>query len=114
MTVSPHVCSPLRLFRLIGAAAAAIVAGMAGFAHPCLGAAIIGTVREVSVEHEAAQDTDGIKAEYRRPALIPFPSENRFTLAKAALGKKLYFDPRLSAASSKSCASCHSPGFGWG
>lgn len=87
---------------------------MAGLAHPCLGAAIIGAVRQVSVEHQAAQDTDGMKAEYRRPALIPFPSENRFTLAKAALGKKLYFDPRLSAASSLSCASCHSPGFGWG
>jgi cytochrome c peroxidase len=49
-----------------------------------------------------------------RLALIPFPSENRFTPAKASLGKKLYFDPRLSAASSQSCASCHSPGFGWG
>jgi len=47
-------------------------------------------------------------------ALIPLPSEHRFTPAKASLGKKLYFDPRLSAASSQSCASCHSPGFGWG
>jgi EAL domain-containing protein (putative c-di-GMP-specific phosphodiesterase class I) len=97
---------------LIGATA--FVAGLAGFDHSCLGAAIVGPLRQVSVEPRAAQAIDGMKAEYRRPALIPFPAENRFTQAKAALGKKLYFDPRLSAASSLSCASCHSPGFGWG
>ena len=95
---------------LIGATA--FVAGLAGFDHSCLGAAIVGPLRQVSVEPRAAQAIDGMKAEYRRPALIPFPAENRFTQAKAALGKKLYFDPRLSAASSLSCASCHSPGFG--
>jgi cytochrome c peroxidase len=76
--------------------------------------AIIGTAHQVSVKQTTARGIEGIKAEYRRPALIPFPSANRFTRAKAALGKKLYFDPRLSAASSLSCASCHSPGFGWG
>jgi cytochrome c peroxidase len=94
--------------------AAAVVAGMVGFADPSPGAAIVGPMRQVSVEHRAAEGIDGMKAEYRRPALIPFPDENRFTPAKAALGKTLYFDPRLSAASSVSCASCHSPGFGWG
>ena len=52
---------------LIGAAATAVVAGMAGFAYPCLGAAIVGPMRQVSVEHKAAQGTDGIKAEYHRP-----------------------------------------------
>ncbi|WP_436083802.1 cytochrome c peroxidase [Pararhizobium sp. LjRoot235] len=31
---------------------------------------------------------------------------------KASLGKKL--DPRLSATSTQSCASCHSSGIGWG
>jgi cytochrome c peroxidase len=98
----------------IGAAAAAIIAGSVGFADLSLGAAIVGQTRQISVDHKAAQDIDAMKAEYRRPPLIPFPSENRFTLAKAVLGKKLYFDPRLSAASSLSCASCHSPGFGWG
>jgi hypothetical protein len=40
---------------------------MAGFAYPCLGAAIVGPMRQVSVEHKAAQGIDGIKAEYHRP-----------------------------------------------
>ena len=30
------------------------------------------------------------------------------------LGKRLYFDTRLSVTSAQSCASCHNPGFGWG
>ena len=33
--------------------------------------------------------------------------ENPVTKEKAALGKKLFFDPRLSKENSKSCASCH-------
>ena len=57
---------------------------------------------------------DAMKAQYRRPATIPFPKENPYTPEKAALGKKLYFDTRLSVTSAQSCASCHSPGFGWG
>ncbi len=99
---------------LIGIVIAAVVAGAAGFADPGLGSAIVGPTRQVPLEHKAARNIEAMKAEYRRPALIPFPSENRFTPAKAALGKKLYFDPRLSATSAQSCASCHSPGFGWG
>src|SRR5712691_6323505 len=55
-----------------------------------------------------------LKAEYRRPDSIPFPKDNPYTTAKAALGKKLYFDTRLSAANVLSCASCHSPAYGWG
>ncbi len=45
--------------------------------------------------------------------LIPvqFPKDNPYTPEKAALGKLLYFDPRLSADNSVSCASCHSPEF---
>lgn len=99
---------------LIGTAIAAALAGAMGFTDPGLGAAIVGPTRQVSLGHKDARDIDAMKAGYRRPALIPFPSENCFTPAKAALGKKLYFDPRLSATSSQSCASCHSPGFGWG
>ncbi len=33
--------------------------------------------------------------------------------AKVELGKQLYFDPRLSADNSVSCASCHDPKKGW-
>ena len=32
---------------------------------------------------------------------------------KAALGKALFFDPRLSGNQNMNCASCHNPSFGW-
>jgi cytochrome c peroxidase len=57
---------------------------------------------------------EDLKALYRRPDTIPFPRDNPYTVEKAALGKKLYFDTRLSAANLLSCASCHSPAYGWG
>jgi len=57
---------------------------------------------------------ESLKADYRRPNSIPFPKENPYTATKAALGKALYFDTRLSGANLLSCASCHSPAFGWG
>jgi cytochrome c peroxidase len=39
--------------------------------------------------------------------------ENPLTRAKIELGRQLYFDPRLSADSTVSCASCHSPSEGY-
>src|SRR5262249_39926382 len=36
------------------------------------------------------------------------------TIEKVGLGKRLFFDTRLSAANLLSCASCHSPAYGWG
>ncbi len=55
-----------------------------------------------------------MKVSYRRPESIPYPKDNPYTLAKVSLGKKLYFDTRLSAANLLSCGSCHSPAYGWG
>jgi cytochrome c peroxidase len=60
-----------------------------------------------------SQDIEGLKAKYKRPDSIPFPSSNPYTPEKAALGKMLYFDPRLSGADNITCASCHNPSFGW-
>ncbi len=51
--------------------------------------------------------------QYRRPAAIPFPSSNPYTPEKAALGKALFFEPRLSGGENLTCASCHNPSFGW-
>src|SRR6185312_16474478 len=78
------------------------------------GAALVGETRLVAVEQKAAPGADGLKKLYRRPATIPFPKDNPYTPDKAALGKKLYFDTRLSVSSAQSCGSCHSPSFGWG
>lgn len=41
------------------------------------------------------------------------PKDNPLTRAKIELGRLLYFDPRLSADNSVSCASCHDPATGW-
>ncbi|HSV24689.1 MAG TPA: cytochrome c peroxidase [Xanthobacteraceae bacterium] len=62
----------------------------------------------------SSPSVEKLKADYRRPYSIPFPKENPYTATKAALGKSLYFDTRLSGANLLSCASCHSPAYGWG
>src|SRR5919202_1767328 len=62
----------------------------------------------------AATSIEQLKARYRRPDSIPFPKDNPYTVEKAVLGKKLYFDSRLSAANLLSCSSCHSPAYGFG
>jgi cytochrome c peroxidase len=60
-----------------------------------------------------AEIPGGIKAEYKRPVEIPFPPGNPYTPEKAALGKALFFEPRLSGAENINCATCHNPSFGW-
>jgi cytochrome c peroxidase len=62
----------------------------------------------------ASASLEELKAQYRRPDAIPFPKSNPYTVEKATLGKKLFFDTRLSAANLLSCASCHNPAYGWG
>lgn len=42
---------------------------------------------------------------------LSFPADNPYTPAKAELGRLLYFDKRLSADETVSCASCHDPKF---
>src|SRR5260370_856309 len=43
--------------------------------------------------------------------LVPvvWPRDNPYTPQKVALGRLLYFDPRLSADGTVSCATCHDP-----
>jgi cytochrome c peroxidase len=53
------------------------------------------------------------QALYKRPTSIPFPSDNLYSTEKAALGKMLFFDPRLSQNFNMTCATCHNPSFGW-
>lgn len=44
---------------------------------------------------------------------VEHPKNNPPTAQKIALGKQLYFDPRLSVDKTISCASCHDPKHGW-
>jgi cytochrome c peroxidase len=43
------------------------------------------------------------------PKTMPSPKSNPLTPAKVALGKQLFFDPRLSGDNTMSCATCHIP-----
>ncbi len=43
----------------------------------------------------------------------PIPPDNVQSAAKVQLGKKLYFDTRLSKDNTVSCATCHDPAMGW-
>lgn len=52
-------------------------------------------------------------AQYRRPKGVPAPADNPITGDKAALGKALFFDPRLSGSGKIACATCHDPARGW-
>ena len=47
------------------------------------------------------------------PETPPFPEGNQPNEARIALGKWLFFDPRLSRDRNMSCASCHNPSLGW-
>jgi cytochrome c peroxidase len=56
----------------------------------------------------------GAEAWLGRPPLgldihVPVPTQNPLTRQKAALGRKLFFDTRLSRDGTLSCASCHDP-----
>jgi cytochrome c peroxidase len=45
---------------------------------------------------------------------MEYPAENPYSKEKEALGKILFFDPRLSLSKQIACASCHDPELGWG
>src|SRR5579885_3700954 len=52
----------------------------------------------------------------RQPLGLPpveWPKKNPYSAAKVELGKLLYFDKRLSADGTISCATCHDPEKGW-
>jgi cytochrome c peroxidase len=44
---------------------------------------------------------------------VPHPEDNQPSPARIALGKQLFFDPRLSGDGNMSCATCHNPSLGW-
>jgi cytochrome c peroxidase len=44
---------------------------------------------------------------------VPIPADNPPTLEKIALGRKLFYDTKLSKNNALSCASCHNPNLGF-
>ncbi len=73
-----------------------------------------GTLNAVSQTAVAANSsTTGHAPLAVLPANPPIPADNKQSDAKVALGKLLFFDPRLGGDASISCASCHDPEQGW-
>ena len=96
---------------LIAAGLAALTAGAISRSDA---AALVGETRTVEIAKPEKKSVDKLRAEYRRPKFIPFPKDNPYTAEKLELGKKLYFDSRLSEPRLLSCASCHNPAYAWG
>lgn len=65
------------------------------------------------VNTAVSEELNGLKEIYERPETVPFPDNNPYSSVKAALGKMLFFDPRVSRDQNMNCASCHNPSFGW-
>jgi len=57
-----------------------------------------------------------LSADEKKAWLLPpviYPEQNPYSAQKQELGRKLFFDPRLSGNPSRTCATCHHPGLGW-
>jgi len=65
----------------------------------------------ISIPHALASPQANAAAGGISP--VPYPASNPYSAARAELGRKLFFDPRLSGSPGKICAACHHPGLGW-
>ncbi len=85
--------------------------------HHCVSRILAGVILLIALAGASANASpDSIEArkqQFRRPDFIPFPSDNPYSDAKAALGAMLFFDPRLSGRGTMSCATCHNPAMAW-
>ena len=86
---------------------------------PAIKLAVIGLLAVLTPELVRASDSPAGSSsfEIRMPLGIPLdlwtyfvPNDNPITASKVELGRKLFFDARLSADGKVSCASCHDPG----
>ncbi|MES1932067.1 cytochrome-c peroxidase [Salinisphaera shabanensis T35B1] len=98
------------------AAATATFIGLVWLMAPAIERArLVDRYRDPQADWPRLQTLDGrdIEPLAALPEQPDFPANNPFSEAKAALGKRLFFDPRLSASNQIACASCHDPSLGW-
>lgn len=70
------------------------------------------TTDSLSITMRKGQKTDLLKVLQHSPLglpAIPVPEDNPITVEKVELGKRLFFDRRLSLNNTNSCAMCHIP-----
>lgn len=79
----------------------------------CVVSVLIPALGLATVVYASDQQIEALKQQYKRPLYIPFPKSAPYSPQLATLGKKLFFDPRLSGAKNMNCASCHNPSFGF-
>jgi cytochrome c peroxidase len=79
----------------------------------CAGCAIAETVVDAQGDSFVLQAGHPSLRKWLLPEQVPSPPDNRLTPERAELGKKLFFDPRLSGTGQSTCASCHLPERGW-
>lgn len=72
------------------------------------------TDKEEAPVKEVDEELEKAKAMFEPLGEIPIPEDNEMTDEKIELGKRLYFDIRLSGNNQLSCATCHAPGLGYG
>lgn len=77
-------------------------------------AAIVAGTAALRAGSEPKVDLEALRAQYRRPTMLPVPADNLLTQQKIALGAMLFTEQRLSANDTKSCASCHDPALSFG
>jgi cytochrome c peroxidase len=80
---------------------------------------VLATVQEGKVSEKALQSLSKeareslLEAKIGPLSSVPVPPNNPQTKEKVELGRLLYFDKRLSADKTISCATCHDPKFNW-
>ena len=81
------------------------------------GQSVATDVAESAASTEVTESTDvatrGEAAGEAHPPLAPLPDAVVVDEQQAALGRQLFFDPRLSGDATISCATCHDPEHGW-
>src|SRR5688572_19017449 len=81
---------------------------MSAFAGACrsLGVAFLFFLAQPVSEAAGEEFQWNLPRGFPRPAV---PADNPMSDAKVALGRRLFFEPRLSVTGRHSCASCHDP-----
>lgn len=74
--------------------------------------AFVSSVSDTTKDPDEHPMADWARTDIQRED-IPAPEDNPITDEKVKLGRKLFFDPRLSKSNTMSCATCHDPAKGY-